>query len=231
MINQVYKKYGLLGSIFYSVVAGPTANFCVRFGVSPNAVTIIGFLIYLMGCYFLTSDRLDLRVLGFALLHLGVTFDYADGIVARKTGHTSFFGGWLDNSLDRAADFAVFVPLAISVALQSSLSQSAIIALVAYGAFSLIYPHYIHDIAYFHSVGSGVDKAETEGKATTGLGRYFSSFGSAWLRMFNRDMFVFVMSLGLLFEVFLFPFIFVVLISTANICLLGAREYVRAQNA
>lgn len=68
-------------------------------GITPNQVTLIGFLLVLINClaYLLHQDMF--------FLGLGLSLSYAcdglDGALARRTGMTSSFGGYLDSVIDR----------------------------------------------------------------------------------------------------------------------------------
>lgn len=68
-------------------------------GITPNQVTVIGFLLVLANClaYLLHQDLF--------FLGLGLSLSYAcdglDGALARRTGMTSGFGSYLDAVIDR----------------------------------------------------------------------------------------------------------------------------------
>ncbi|SPT54097.1 CDP-diacylglycerol--inositol 3-phosphatidyltransferase [Actinomyces bovis] len=87
-----------------------------RLGVTPNMLTVAGTLLTV------TIAVLTLPqghfLLGVALLILSIVGDSFDGILARATGKTSVFGGFLDSTMDRIADGAVFGSLAVWAALQ-----------------------------------------------------------------------------------------------------------------
>ncbi len=83
----------------------------IRLHVHPNAVTIVGTAGVLFGAlyYFPQANTNIFRFFvgtlvcwGFALL------DMTDGMIARATGKSSRFGAFLDSTLDRFADAAVF---------------------------------------------------------------------------------------------------------------------------
>lgn len=87
----------------------------IRLNVHPNVVTIVGTLGVLVGAlyFFPQADHNIYRLFvgtmiiwGFALL------DMTDGMIARATGKSSRFGAFLDSTLDRFADAAVFGGLA-----------------------------------------------------------------------------------------------------------------------
>jgi len=92
---------------FWNFLAGGL----VRAGLSPNQVTVIGLLLVLANCGLYAMHR---STLWFGiLLAISFAFDGLDGAVARLTGRTSKFGGYLDAIIDRYQEAAVFLALAI----------------------------------------------------------------------------------------------------------------------
>lgn len=86
-----------------------------RLGVTPNMLTVTGTgLTVSIAVATLPQGRF---LLGTGLLALAVAGDSFDGILARATGRTSVFGGFLDSTMDRVADGAVFGSLAAWAAL------------------------------------------------------------------------------------------------------------------
>lgn len=84
----------------------PVLNAFVRSGISPNAVTTIGFFVTVGAgvAYFLGS----LQVGGLLVL-LGGFFDVVDGHVARQTDRVTRFGSFYDSTLDRVSEVLVFL--------------------------------------------------------------------------------------------------------------------------
>jgi len=70
-------------------------------GITPNGLTLIGFLLNLAVAAVLAAGFLRL---GGALLLLAGAFDTLDGALARATGSSSRFGAFLDSSLDRYSE-------------------------------------------------------------------------------------------------------------------------------
>jgi phosphatidylglycerophosphate synthase len=77
-------------------------------GLSPNAITTLGCLIWIAAGAAFFAGRLQL---GGALVLLGGFVDTIDGYVARERGLTSAFGSFYDSVLDRVSEIAVFVGL------------------------------------------------------------------------------------------------------------------------
>ncbi len=83
----------------------------IRMGVHPNFVTIVGTLGVLFGAlYFFPQADTNIRYFFYGTLVCWAfaLLDMTDGMIARMTGKSSRFGAFLDSTLDRFADAAVF---------------------------------------------------------------------------------------------------------------------------
>lgn len=107
----------------------------VRLGIGPNAVTIVGTLGVVVSAFVLwPAGRLELGawlIFGFAM------FDSLDGTVARLSGKQSPWGAFLDSTLDRVADAAIFGALAVYFHLQGDTAGLAL-AVFAVAAGALV---------------------------------------------------------------------------------------------
>jgi CDP-diacylglycerol--glycerol-3-phosphate 3-phosphatidyltransferase len=83
----------------------PVVRLAVRLHLTANTVTVIGFLIVLIASALVASGEL---LWGAAILTAGSLLDAVDGALARATGGTTPFGGFLDSTLDRAAEAVLF---------------------------------------------------------------------------------------------------------------------------
>jgi CDP-diacylglycerol--glycerol-3-phosphate 3-phosphatidyltransferase/CDP-diacylglycerol--inositol 3-phosphatidyltransferase len=97
--------------IFWTNVVKPVANLLMRMGVSPDAVTIVGTLGVVGGAigFFPRGDLW----LGVVVITAFVFSDLIDGYMARTMGVSSTWGAFLDSTLDRLGDAAIFAGLAI----------------------------------------------------------------------------------------------------------------------
>ena len=89
----------------YLRLIDPVANWLVKRGVHPNTITIVGTLCTVVGGIIYATGHI--RTGGF---FLGITalFDVLDGTVARRSNKSSMFGAFLDSTLDRLGDGAIF---------------------------------------------------------------------------------------------------------------------------
>src|SRR5438270_3063865 len=81
-------------------IVGPLA----RLGVTPNAVTIAGFLFNVITAGVIATGHLTT---GSILLFLSAGFDMLDGALARVSSQQSRFGAFLDSVLDRYSEATV----------------------------------------------------------------------------------------------------------------------------
>ncbi|MGB5052342.1 MAG: CDP-alcohol phosphatidyltransferase family protein [Caldilineaceae bacterium] len=78
-------------------------------GVTPNAVTIAGFVLTLLSTLMLAAGTL---FWGGLLLWAASMFDMLDGALARYANQVSKFGAFLDSTLDRYSESITFLGLA-----------------------------------------------------------------------------------------------------------------------
>ena len=94
-----------------TTVFGPLARFLLRRGVSPDTVTVVGTLgVVAAGLGLLGTGHLLLGSITIAVFALT---DSIDGIMARAAGRSGPWGAFLDSTLDRFGDAAIFVGLVV----------------------------------------------------------------------------------------------------------------------
>jgi CDP-diacylglycerol---glycerol-3-phosphate 3-phosphatidyltransferase len=91
---------------FWTHVWSPVGDFLLRRGVSPNAVTLVGTLGVVAGAVVCFPQGWLLA--GVLVISLFVFSDMLDGYMARTSGQVSPFGSFLDSTLDRIGDAAIF---------------------------------------------------------------------------------------------------------------------------
>jgi len=87
----------------------PVENFCLRIGIHPNTITLVGFMFNVFVGILYASGHF---LWGGWLLLFASSFDFLDGRIARITNQTSVKGGYLDSILDRYIDIIIFAGLA-----------------------------------------------------------------------------------------------------------------------
>jgi phosphatidylinositol phosphate synthase len=95
----------------FAAIFTPVARLFLRLGISPDAVTVVGTLglcagalVFFPGGHFLV---------GVLVCTAFVFSDLVDGLMARMSGQSSSWGAFLDSTLDRFGDAAVFAGLAM----------------------------------------------------------------------------------------------------------------------
>ncbi len=96
---------------FWAKVFTPVARLFLRLGISPDAVTIVGTVGVCAGAlvFFPRGDFL----VGVLVCTAFVFSDLVDGLMARISGNSSSWGAFLDSTLDRLGDAAIFAGLAM----------------------------------------------------------------------------------------------------------------------
>lgn len=96
---------------YWTGVFSPIAHLLIRLGVSADAVTLVGTIGVSAGAL-IFFPRGELLI-GVLVITAFVFSDLIDGYMARQTGASSKFGAFLDSTLDRIGDGAVFGGLAL----------------------------------------------------------------------------------------------------------------------
>ena len=91
---------------FWTKVFSPVARLFLRWGISPDAVTLVGTLGVCAGALlFFPGGHL---LVGVLVITAFVFSDLVDGHMARLSGQSSSWGAFLDSTLDRFGDASIF---------------------------------------------------------------------------------------------------------------------------
>jgi archaetidylinositol phosphate synthase len=87
-----------------------------KLGLTPNAVSAIGFILALAAAstYALASNHVWLLLLATVFLLASGFCDTLDGVIARTFQQVTVFGGFFDSVLDRYADAIIFAAIIIA---------------------------------------------------------------------------------------------------------------------
>jgi CDP-diacylglycerol--glycerol-3-phosphate 3-phosphatidyltransferase len=88
----------------------PLVRLAQRLGITPNRVTVIGFAVVAVAAGMVALGQL---LVGAAILVAGSLLDAVDGALARATGGSTPFGGFLDSTLDRAAEAILYAGIVV----------------------------------------------------------------------------------------------------------------------
>lgn len=95
-------------------VLGPLADALLRMGVSADAVTVVGTLGVVVAALWLFP--LGHLFAGTMVIAFFALSDVLDGTMARRAGRSGPWGAFLDSTLDRFADAAIFSGLVVWLA-------------------------------------------------------------------------------------------------------------------
>jgi CDP-diacylglycerol--glycerol-3-phosphate 3-phosphatidyltransferase len=120
MVTNWARKWG-------ATVIQPIALFLARLGLTPNTITVLGFLMTAAVAVVLAAGRTQLA----GVLLIGtLAFDAVDGTLARLMGTTSRFGAFLDSTLDRWAEVVIYAAL-VWVFLKNGQDNGVLLAVAA----------------------------------------------------------------------------------------------------
>jgi len=119
------------GWLLQHVVTGLAAT-----GLTPNVFTFLGLIV--------NSAAAALFAMGLfrqaaAVLFLAGFLDMADGQVARRVGQVTAFGGFLDSTLDRYSDLALYMGLVVYYTLIGRTFYMALAAVAMASSFMVSY--------------------------------------------------------------------------------------------
>lgn len=99
----------LLAFLGLSLANRPLVAWLDRVGVRPNHITVLGCLVSMVAIWPLATGRLETAMI---IVLASSLLDALDGRLARLGKAATAFGGFLDSTLDRLSDAAVFIGLA-----------------------------------------------------------------------------------------------------------------------
>lgn len=127
-------------------IIDPFVKVLIRIGLTPNMVTIIGFLlnigvafVFVMGAE--KTNRGDLGYIGWAgaLILFAGLFDMLDGQVARLGKMSSSFGALLDSVLDRYSELFMFLGICYYLVAHHYLISSLLAFIALIGSMMVSY--------------------------------------------------------------------------------------------
>lgn len=96
---------------YWNTLLSPVADLLIRLGIGPDAVTWVGTIGVSVGALWLFPQGEFFW--GTLFVTAFVFSDIIDGTMARKLGRSSRWGAFLDSSLDRLGDAAIFGGIAL----------------------------------------------------------------------------------------------------------------------
>jgi len=115
-------------AFWQGVMLAPFINLFIRLGISPDVVTLVGTLGVSAGALVFFPQGMLWQ--GVLVITAFVFSDLIDGAMARKMQRKDDFGAFLDSTLDRVADGALFGGLALYFAWQAESRLYLVLCLV-----------------------------------------------------------------------------------------------------
>jgi CDP-diacylglycerol--glycerol-3-phosphate 3-phosphatidyltransferase len=135
----------------------PVALGMGRLGLTPNALTLIGFAITVVGAILVAQQ---LWLAGGLVILAGGVFDMFDGTLARATGRVSRLGAFMDSVFDRAGEVIVYV--GVVAGLQAlGIANGTVLATAALGSAVLV--------SYTRAKSEGLGFTQGTGMAAVGI--------------------------------------------------------------
>jgi phosphatidylglycerophosphate synthase len=135
----------------------PIALALGRLGLTPDALTLIGFGITVVGAILLAIPS---WIVGGIVVLVGGVFDMFDGTLARATGRVSRLGAFMDSVFDRAGEIIVYLGIVAGL-LRAFVWDVALLAVAAMGAALMV--------SYTRSKSESLRFTEGTGMAAVGV--------------------------------------------------------------
>jgi CDP-diacylglycerol--glycerol-3-phosphate 3-phosphatidyltransferase len=113
----------------------PIALAMGRLGLTPDGLTVIGFLITAVGAALV---GVQLWIVGGLVVFIGGVFDMFDGTLARATGQTSRLGSFMDSTFDKMGEILVFLGVIAGLLAADAGDVPVIVAAAAMGAAIMV---------------------------------------------------------------------------------------------
>jgi phosphatidylglycerophosphate synthase len=151
----------------------PIALAMGRVGLTPDALTLIGFAITTTGAILVALQH---WTIGGIVVFIGGAFDMFDGTLARATGRASRWGAFLDSVFDRGGEAIVYIGIVFGAAVDEH-TRVPILATSAMAAAFMV--------CYVRARAEGLGFSPGKGMAAVGL--------------MPREIRLVILSLGLIF--------------------------------
>jgi phosphatidylglycerophosphate synthase len=135
----------------------PVALALGRIGLTPDALTLIGFAITVVGAAVVALQHWSL---GGIIVLAGGVFDMFDGTLARATGRVSRLGAFMDSVFDRAGEAIVYIAIVVGASVAEHTRVPVLAAAAMGGAFM---------VSYVRAKSEGLGFTSGSGMAAVGL--------------------------------------------------------------
>ena len=136
----------------------PIALALGRAGLTPNALTLVGFAITAFGAVLV---GLQAWLVGGLVVFLGGVFDMFDGTLARATGQASRLGAFMDSVFDKLGEIIVFIGVVAGMQAAGAAELPILVAVAAMGASIMV--------SYARAKSDGLGYSAGMGLAAVGI--------------------------------------------------------------
>lgn len=196
---------GPFALIFTVPLSVPVVRLLARTAVTPNQVSVAGFLLAAAASFFFLNGSWLAWVAGGLLCQLAFILDGCDGTLARVKGRSSYFGAWLDRFLDAIMDIHFVFTLGIGYAVANGQPLPAVKILV------LLATHLVYWSVW------NITTLGLPGLPLRRTGRLEAALRAHGVRLvFGRDLFLLAITIGTIVHSFDFIFWAVVILRNVS---------------
>ncbi|MEM5774790.1 MAG: CDP-alcohol phosphatidyltransferase family protein [Anaerolineaceae bacterium] len=120
----------------FKSIIDPAASFLLKIGLTPNGVTILGWVGHFAAAVLAAAGRFTWA--GLVILILA-PMDALDGAMARQRGITSKFGAFFDSVVDRYSEMVLYGGILVYYASRGDLLGSALTFIAMMGSLMVSY--------------------------------------------------------------------------------------------
>lgn len=117
-------------------IINPLARFVSWTGISPDGVTLVGFVLMVFVGLLLSQGYLQLAG---ALLIVAGLFDAIDGALARILNRVTRFGAFFDSTMDRFSEAAIFLGILVHFYRQGASTEVVLTYIAIVGSLMVSY--------------------------------------------------------------------------------------------
>jgi len=114
----------------------PLAAAAGRLGLTPNALTVIGFLVAAIAAAAIAAGA---WLAGSVLVIVGGAFDLLDGSLARAQNRVTRFGAFLDSTLDRWGEGVIYIGIVAGATAAGFVAGAVLAGAAAVSSFQVSY--------------------------------------------------------------------------------------------
>ena len=118
------------------VILEPIAGVFRALHITPNVITLLGFLLNVLAAYLIIIDQV---FWGGVVFLIAAGADAIDGTLARQIGIRNKFGAFWDSTLDRLSESIIIMALAYQYAVQANATAVMIAFLALIASFLVSY--------------------------------------------------------------------------------------------